>query len=52
MLNLPAQLILQARLQVADAAANGSSLYRRTMVGRCDMSHNGRSRAVVQVMCM
>ena len=52
MLNLPAQLILRARLQVADAAASSSSLYRRTMVGRCDMSHNGRSRAVVQVMCM
>jgi hypothetical protein len=47
MLKLPPDFIRQARLQVT-ASAN-APLYRRTMVSRVDMSHNGTSRAVVQV---
>ena len=50
MLNLPAQFVSRARLQVAAAAAASLSLHHRTLLGRCDLSHNGKTRAVVQVM--
>ena len=49
-LNLPTSLVSLARHQVKQAADSKRALHRRTMLGRCDMSHNGKSRAVVQVM--
>jgi hypothetical protein len=48
-LKLPVAAVALARSEVKAAADAKRALHRRTLLGRCDLSHNGKSRAIVQV---